>query len=63
MSILKGLSQAARRALTLLLVLTIVFASVPSQARFISPDDFDPTLPGVGTNRYAYAQNDPINKS
>ncbi|MER9683886.1 hypothetical protein NKJ23_32250 [Mesorhizobium sp. M0184] len=31
--------------------------------RFISPDDWDPTLPGVGTNRYAYAQNDPINKS
>jgi hypothetical protein len=23
----------------------------------------DPTIPGVGTNRYAYAQNDPINKS
>ncbi|WP_189343807.1 hypothetical protein [Mesorhizobium sp. M8A.F.Ca.ET.213.01.1.1] len=31
--------------------------------RFISPDTMDPTLPGVGTNRYAYAQNDPINKS
>ncbi|MER9470754.1 hypothetical protein NKI82_33940, partial [Mesorhizobium sp. M0482] len=24
-------------------------------------DDWDPTLPGVGTNRFAYAQNDPIN--
>jgi uncharacterized protein RhaS with RHS repeats len=32
-------------------------------ARFISPDTLDPTLPGVGTNRYAYADNDPINKS
>jgi hypothetical protein len=31
--------------------------------RFISPDTLDPTLPGVGTNRYAYAANDPINKS
>ena len=31
--------------------------------RFISPDDWDPILPGVGTNRYAYAQNDPLNKS
>jgi RHS repeat-associated protein len=31
--------------------------------RFISPDDWDPTLPGVGTNRYAYAGNDPVNKS
>ncbi|MCR4265780.1 RHS repeat-associated core domain-containing protein, partial [Nitratireductor sp. ZSWI3] len=35
----------------------------PVFGRFISPDDWDPTLPGVGTNRYAYAQNDPINKS
>ncbi|MFD2051741.1 colicin E5-related ribonuclease [Mesorhizobium calcicola] len=32
-------------------------------ARFISPDTMDPTLPGVGTNRYSYSQNDPINKS
>ena len=31
--------------------------------RFISPDWWDPDLPGVGTNRYAYADNDPINKS
>lgn len=32
-------------------------------ARFISPDDWDPNLPGVGTNRYSYSENDPINKS
>ena len=32
-------------------------------ARFISPDTMDPTMPGVGTNRYAYSDNDPINKS
>ncbi|WP_425402314.1 RHS repeat-associated core domain-containing protein [Inquilinus limosus] len=31
--------------------------------RFISPDWWDPTQPGVGTNRYAYSGNDPINKS
>ncbi|BCG82304.1 RHS repeat-associated core domain-containing protein [Mesorhizobium sp. 113-3-3] len=35
----------------------------PVLGRFISPDDWDPTLAGVGTNRYAYAQNDPVNKS
>jgi RHS repeat-associated protein len=35
----------------------------PKFGRFISPDDWDPTLPGVGTNRYAYALNDPVNKS
>ena len=34
----------------------------PLTARFISPDDWDPVLPGVGTNRYAYAGNDPVNK-
>ena len=26
----------------------------PVLARFITPDDWDPTLPGVGINRYAY---------
>jgi RHS repeat-associated protein len=35
----------------------------PILGRFISPDDFDPWLRGVGINRYAYAENDPINKS
>ncbi|MER9683882.1 RHS repeat-associated core domain-containing protein [Mesorhizobium sp. M0184] len=35
----------------------------PVLGRFISPDDWDPTLPGVGTNRYAYARNDPANKA
>jgi RHS repeat-associated protein len=35
----------------------------PLKGRFISPDNLDPTDAGVGTNRYAYAGNDPINKS
>jgi hypothetical protein len=35
----------------------------PVLGRFISPDDWDPTKEGVGTNRYAYAANDPVNKS
>lgn len=35
----------------------------PVLGRFISPDDWDPILPGVSTNRYAYAQNDPVNKA
>jgi len=35
----------------------------PTFARFVSPDDWDPTQEGVGTNRYAYSENDPINKS
>ncbi len=43
-------------------VLAVAFAT-EANARFISPDDWDPTMPGVGTNRYAYSQQDPINKS
>jgi hypothetical protein len=35
----------------------------PRLARFVSPDDWDPTLSGVGTNRYAYAGNEPVNKA
>jgi RHS repeat-associated protein len=35
----------------------------PIIGRFVSPDTWDPTKPGVGTNRYAYSDNDPINKS
>ncbi|MGO4574356.1 RHS repeat-associated core domain-containing protein, partial [Microvirga sp. 2TAF3] len=33
----------------------------PKAGRFLSPDSLDPTLPGVGTNRYAYALNNPVN--
>ncbi|WP_217568752.1 RHS repeat-associated core domain-containing protein [Mesorhizobium sp. GbtcB19] len=35
----------------------------PVLGRFISPDDWDPTKEGVGTNRYAYALNDPVNNA
>lgn len=35
----------------------------PVIGRFLSPDTLDPIETGVGTNRYAYADNDPINKS
>lgn len=53
------------RLLSLLLVcsLTAVSFGSTAHARFIQPDTMDPTLPGVGTNRYAYANNDPINNS
>ena len=50
----------------LALVLTtslIAGQAATAHARFISPDTWDPTLPGVGTNRYSYSENDPINKS
>jgi RHS repeat-associated protein len=35
----------------------------PEGARFLSADTWDPTLPGVDINRYAYALNDPVNLS
>ncbi len=35
----------------------------PIIGRFTSPDWFDPVLPGVGTNRYSYSLNDPVNQS
>ncbi|KAF0227523.1 MAG: hypothetical protein FD175_2640 [Beijerinckiaceae bacterium] len=35
----------------------------PAIGRFISPDWWDPQKEGVGTNRYAYSDNDPVNKS
>ncbi len=35
----------------------------PNLGRFLSPDTYDPTVSGVGINRYAYAGNDPINMS
>ena len=62
---MKGLGTIFVKAMSLLLaasLITVTFGS-EANARFISPDDWDPTLPTVGTNRYAYSQNDPINKS
>ena len=35
----------------------------PLLARFVSPDWWDVRLPGVGTNRYAYAGGDPVGRS
>jgi RHS repeat-associated protein len=35
----------------------------PLLPRFLTPDTWDPTLAGVDINRYAYANNDPVNLS
>jgi RHS repeat-associated protein len=35
----------------------------PNEGRFLTPDTYDPWEAGVGTNRYAYSGNDPINMS
>ncbi|OEO31863.1 hypothetical protein VW23_014395 [Devosia insulae DS-56] len=34
-----------------------------SLGRFLSPDWWDPSDPGVGTDRYGYSAGDPVNKS
>ncbi len=47
---------------SLLSFLFVVALVTTANARFISPDWYDPTQPGVGTNRYAYSQNDPVNR-
>jgi hypothetical protein len=35
----------------------------PHLGRFLTPDTWDPILAGVDINRYAYANNDPVNLS
>jgi RHS repeat-associated protein len=35
----------------------------PAIGKFSSPDWWDPNKPGVGTCRYCYSDNDPVNKS
>lgn len=37
--------------------------AAPSHARFLQPDNWDPWLAGVDINRYAYGNNDPVNRS
>lgn len=56
--------QVLRALLALVLAISLVTGqAATAQARFISPDTIDPTMPGVGTNRYSYSDNDPVNKS
>ena len=45
----------------ILAALLSAITSAPSYAMFIQPDWLDPTKQGVGTNRYAYSNNDPTN--
>jgi hypothetical protein len=57
--------QFLSRFISLLVIASMLSVSftTAANARFISPDDWDPTQEGVGTNRYAYSANDPVNKS
>jgi len=53
------------RALNLFLVCAMLALSsaIAANARFLTPDTWDPILAGVDFNRYAYGANDPINQS
>ncbi|MBV5264754.1 RHS repeat-associated core domain-containing protein [Pinisolibacter sp. B13] len=35
----------------------------PKLGLFVSPNTWDPLMPGVGTNRYTYADSDPVNRA
>lgn len=50
------------RILQALLVALIATFATQANAIFLQSDWFDPTQPGVGTNRYSYSFNDPVNK-
>jgi hypothetical protein len=59
-----AMKTGLRAVVNVLACLCLILSSLTAaNARFISPDDWDPTLPGVGTNKYAYSGNDPVNKS
>ncbi|WP_152612674.1 hypothetical protein [Leisingera sp. ANG-M7] len=48
---------------TLLLTAFLAVFATQSAAMFIQPDWFDVRKEGVGTNRYSYSLNDPVNRS
>lgn len=52
-----------RYSQTLLFSLFLAVFAGQASAMLIQPDWLDPTRGGVGTNRYAYSQSDPINLS
>lgn len=60
---MKSQSTKGVLALFALLFALLTLAGMPAQARFLSPDTWDPWLEGVDINRYAYGNNDPVNKS
>lgn len=45
----------------ILAVSLLAIITTPSHAMFIQADWLDPTESGVGTNRYSYSYNDPVN--
>jgi hypothetical protein len=49
---------------TILMATWLALVGAPAaQARFLSPDTYDPWMEGVDFNRYAYSGNDPVNGS
>ena len=53
------MTRILKHLIATLLCLSMLATS--ASAMFIQPDWFEPTEPGVGTNRYSYSANDPVN--
>jgi GHH signature containing HNH/Endo VII superfamily nuclease toxin len=49
--------------LSFCLIFGVLSTATPASARFLTPDTWDPWMEGVDINRYAYANDDPINFS
>ena len=52
-----------RHLKTLALTAILAVTATQAPAMFIQPDWFETTDDGVGTNRYSYSFNDPVNLS
>jgi hypothetical protein len=59
------MNELLKRLVSLILLATMlaITTAPAAQARFLSPDTYDPWLEGVDINPFAYAGNDPINGS
>lgn len=60
-SIFKSLIQTV--CLFVVCTMMALSSTTVANARFLTPDTWDPILAGVDFNRYAYGANDPVNQS
>lgn len=61
---LRVVSAAVRLLAVVATAIVLAVSAIPqANARYLSPDTWDPWLQGVDINRYAYGGNDPINQS
>jgi hypothetical protein len=68
--VIEGIEMGIKMQSTIKLIVSAVLLAIfmslslpTAQARFLTPDAYDPWMQGVDINRYAYSQDDPINHS